>query len=184
METRNIRDFIHLYLGCEVEGHRDQLTLSKIIGLRGNLVYLSPHEYQTPNCDKVFTRPEMYVSSQFVKPILRPLSDMTEDERKELWRLVFSQGHGRNFSEAAKTFTGRVVFIDEKTYYNVPRHVMMQGVERLAIESDGTIWADCDLHNWRHNQHETTRWLLSKGFDLFNLIPDGLAIDRKTLKTA
>lgn len=111
------------------------------------------------------------------KLLLRPLSSMTEEERKELWRLVFSQGHGKNFNDRFKDFRGQIRVIDETTYYNVPRLIMMQGVERLAIESDGTIWADCDLHTWRHNQHSVTVWLLSKGFDLFSLIEKGEALD-------
>lgn len=34
---------------------------------------------------------------------------------------------------------------------------------------------------WKMNAEETA-YLISKGFDLFNLIPDGLAIDKTTLK--
>jgi len=75
------------------------------------------------------------------------------------------------------SFTGNVAFINEKNVHQVPRRVLTQGVERLGIESDGTIWADCDLHPWRHNQHSVTLFLLSKGFDLFDLIESGEAID-------
>lgn len=156
---KDIKDYLHLYLPFEFTWVTDAVPFHKgEIGIMvaDNLKYWDEHK----------------------RILLRPLSDMTEVERKELWQLVFSQGHGKNFSERAKDFTGSLRFIDEKTYYNVPRYIMMQGVERLGIESDGNIWADCDLHNWRHNQHETTRWLLSKGFDLFGLIEAGLAIDK------
>jgi hypothetical protein len=172
-----IKDVLHLYLGCQCQkmGQEDDKQLFKLTGISYDdtqniwWAYFAGEEDCYAHIDDVF-------------PILRKLSDMTEEERKELWRLVFSMGNGKTFNDRFKDFTGRVQFIDETTYYQVPRYIMMQGVERLAIESDGTVWADCDLHNWRHNQHEVTRWLLSKSFDLFGLIEQGLAIDKATLK--
>jgi len=35
-----------------------------------------------------------------------------------------------------------------------------------------------DLHNYRFNQHEVTTFLLSKHFDLFGWIAEGLALDK------
>lgn len=48
-------------------------------------------------------------------------------------------------------------------------------VERL-LPPDETIDADDTIEMLRHGA-EVTRYLLSKHFDLFNLIPDNLAID-------
>lgn len=180
---KKIEDYLHLYVGCEVaapnpyDDHGVEIAKGLLTGIHGEY---GP-EIQFIIDGNTEEDPD-YVEFLKVKPILRRLSSMTEEEQKELWRLVFSMGHGNEFTDRFKDFTGRVQFIDEKTYYNVPRHVMMQGVERLGIESDGTVWADCDLHKWRHNQHEVTRWLLSKGFDLFGLIDEGLAIDAATLE--
>lgn len=100
-------------------------------------------------------------------PVLRPITAMTEAERKELWRLIFSQG---SFNELGLDFTGRTQWIDKRTYNTEPRWVMMQGVERLGIEANGYIWADSDLHHFKHNPNVTTHWLISKGFDVFGLI--------------
>jgi hypothetical protein len=166
-----IKDYLPLYLGCKFKHDSDVGTYE----LCGYNIY-NDHVQNALGMDTY--------SSKGTRLILRKLSDMTEEERKELWRLVFSMGNGKTFNDRFKDFTGRVQFIDETTYYQVPRYIMMQGVERLAIESDGTVWADCDLHNWRHNQHEVTRWLLSKSFDLFGLIEQGLAIDKATLKAS
>jgi hypothetical protein len=41
-----------------------------------------------------------------------------------------------------------------------------------AIIQYGKEFIDAEYH----------RWMLSKGFDIFNLIPEGLAIDKTTLK--
>lgn len=112
-----------------------------------------------------------------IKPILRRLSDMSEGERKELWRLVFSAYN--KFNELGLNFMGRTVWIEERNTFSDPRWVMSQGIERLGIEMNGTVWADCDLHTWKHNQHEVTLWFLSHSFDLFGLIDAGLAIEKK-----
>ena len=106
------------------------------------------------------------------KPLLRPLSSMTEDERKELWRVVFSQG---SVNELGLDFTGKTQWIDKKTYNTEPRWVMMHGLGRLGIEMNGYVWADSDLHHFKHNPNITTNWLISKGFDVFGLLESGQA---------
>jgi hypothetical protein len=76
------------------------------------------------------------VSIRLIKPILRPLSDMTEEESKEIG------------------FWG-----------------VWHDVEFNALAWDDVHWSPEDF-----------RILLSHHFDLFNLIPEGLAIDACTLK--
>lgn len=143
---KKIEDYLHLYLGCWLEG---------------GVVKLTPERLQ-----------QILDGERDNKPILRPLSSMIEEEMKWLWRFMFN-----------RDFKGRVIFRDDKTTTSEPRWIMMSGVERLGIEMNGTVWADSDLSNWKHNQHEITRYLISKSFDIFNLIPEGLAIDATTLKS-
>ena len=104
------------------------------------------------------------------KPILRPLSSMTEDEMKDLYLLVFN-----------RKFVG-----DNVTHRDIgkkeDRIVLWSGVERLFIYMDGDVGADCDLHNYRVHMPTIIKWELSKHFDLFGLIEAGLAIDATTLK--
>lgn len=153
-----------MYIGSECMADGNRFTLKGVfIGESGTEAFTGNgrEAWWVENCD--------------FKLLLRKISEITEAEKKELWRLIFSQGHGKDFTDRFKDFQGSTRVITEKTYYDVPRNVMMQGVERLAIESDGNIWADCDLHNWRHNRHTVTAWLLSKGFDLFGLIEAGHA---------
>lgn len=108
---KDIKDYLHLYLGCEI---------CKADG-SGNFK-LTPHTLSQMNLPN--TTPDIKKG----KPILRPLSSMTEEELS-----------------AMESIYG---FYASKPY-----------AERLGTDA------------------EVTRHLLSKGFDLFNLIPEGLAID-------
>lgn len=176
-------DFLHLYLGCPVlvtpyEGASYECKLCGVsIEKVGGETEIKVQVFEDDGPDGYEGHGHKWFNEDEIELLLRPITKMTEQEKKEIWRLIFSQGHGDQFQDRFKEFTGSIRVINEKTYYQVPREVMMQGVERLGIESDGTIWADCDLHLWRHNQHSVTKWLLSKGFDLFDLIKAGLAID-------
>lgn len=176
-------DFLHLYLGCPVlvtpyEGASYECKLCGVsVEKVGGETKIQVQVFEDDGPDGYEGHGHKWFDTEEVELQLRKISAMTDQEKKDLWRLVFSMGHGKEFTDRFKEFTGSVRVINENTYYNVPRLILMQGVERLAIESDGTIWADCDLHNWRHNQHEVTRWLLSKGFDLYGLIEAVFAID-------
>jgi hypothetical protein len=117
---KNIKDYLHLYLGCKVRevmslGY-DEYTLTKL-----GLAYHAIHQG-----NKIF-------------PILRPLSDMTEEEKNELLQV------DREYTSA-------------NILPNIP-------LGRLLV-----------LH-YTERQAQITRYLLSKHFDLFGLIPTGLAID-------
>ncbi len=163
---KKIEDYLHLYLGCEcLVTIYDKERVVDFVGINESYYFLV--------CEGDKAATEWFKEKYPVKPILRPLSDMTEGERKELWDIVFQK---RFISE----FKGNTVFIN-KDNNGIPRWVLSSGVERLGIQFDGRIWADSDLHVWDHNQHEITRWLLNKGFDLFSLIESGLAIDKTTL---
>jgi hypothetical protein len=128
---RKISDYLHLYLGCEClmtknsyhAVHELHLSSNEPFGLTGKLL----HYFIEPT-----TKAE-------IKPILRPLSDMTEEEMQECGNMEY------DFSD------------------------------------------DPDLNKWEPKDFEIGlsprqfAWLLSKHFDLFDLIPDGLALDKSTL---
>jgi hypothetical protein len=86
----------------------------------------------------VFEHPEFNLIEQ-VKPILRPLSSMTEDEFKE-----------RFYDPASAIFCGSFE-MQYKTFIGLK-------IEQVCYPPDYIAW------------------LLSKHFDLFNLIPNGEAI--------
>jgi hypothetical protein len=117
-------DFLHLYIGQECVAN--DLWQSKLVGIYpsevepGKMIAVMQPENQ-----------EFYIEQ--VKPILRTLNWMTDEEKIEA---KFSNGE-----------------------YYLGRLVHYQG--------------------WNNGKYspEQTAYLLSKGFDIFNLIDRGLAID-------
>lgn len=104
--------------------------------------------------------------------VVRKLDSMTEEERKDIWKIIFN----REFPK-----TGQSKYFPEKNLTSEPRWVLMSGVERVGIEINGDVWADSDLHKWKFNPHLVTVYLLSKHFDLFNLIENGEAIEQQSI---
>jgi len=150
---KNIKDYLHLYFGCDI------FIPAKAEGEKDSIMFLNWKKFEYDLSD--------------VKLLLRPLSDMTEEVMKELWHLIFK-----------RQFIGNNIrFIKERTHYTEPRWVLSSGVERLGIELNGNVWADSDLHHYKFNPNEVTKFLLSKGFDLFNLIPEGLALDKTKIES-
>ena len=105
---KDIKNYLHLYLGCEV--------------MVNDLYEPNPVIMEAINDQSIFIDSGCDYPFEDVKPILRLLPDMTEDEEKEY----------------------------------------------AAWNTTST--------------HESTRYLLSKGFDIFGLIEAGLAIDRTAIK--
>lgn len=118
LDMKNIKDYLHLYVGCEAQ-------------------YYGYHQ-QWRGINNAFTLMGVNDEEFTVKLILRPLSDMTEEE-KESCEMVYMR------------------------------------MQEMADE-EGHV---CDAEMWA----ETTRWLVSKGFDVFQLIEEGLAIDKTTLNS-
>lgn len=96
--------------------------------------------------------------------------DMTEDEMKEIFNLIFK----RIFPPS-----GNILLFDLGK--KEERRVLWTGVERVGIDLSGDIWADSDLHIYKFNPHLITAYLLKQRFDLFELIKNGEAIDKTTL---
>lgn len=109
-----------------------------------------------------------------VKPILRRLEDLTEEEMKSIWQIIIK----RPFPES-----GNIVWIDKENRTSCKRWCMMSGVDRVGIELNGNVWADCDLQHIKFNPHLVAHYLLQRHYDLFNLIDAGLAVDAKTIQT-
>jgi hypothetical protein len=142
---KKIQDFLHLYLGCdaqvavivpgqELSWEPDKLNIRWLHGSLNKLVE--------------------------VKPILRPLSDMTVEEAIELAKLSEWEDHF-NEVETKRTRYDDIV-------------VTWQGSNegREEFNATGNVFYCSDQF----------QWLLSNHFDLFHLIEDGLALDKSTLK--
>jgi hypothetical protein len=153
----NIKDYLHLYLGCEV---KNRLR-------KEERFILSGYNKGKQTCFIWnFNKPEehMEIAWEFIVPVLRPLSDMTEEEAKHFFGLsdnaeVYCKvNHGNHTEFMYKWEDGEVVYDtkDGKSYSSV---AITHNRHLLETSSDGFIF------------------LLSKHFDLFGLIDAGLAID-------
>jgi hypothetical protein len=140
---KKIEDYAHLYLGCPV------LLESEMYGVGGKpdkiherLVVIDKH-----GCEG---EKHILYEGDF-KLILRPLSDMTEEEALEVVRIT------RPNAELVK--------YKEGCWWS------------FRDPNDGTIYK-WRKHPLEYLTPEQTRILLSKGFDLFGLIEAGLALDK------
>ena len=141
------RDVAHFYMGCKINTSLNGTVMdagwySKIIN---------------DECD--------------AKPLLLSLEDMTEEDMKEVFKLIFK----RDFPES-----GNIQFRPDTSLTSDPRWILWSGVDRVGIEISGDVWADCDLSKHKFNPHIITHYLTSKHYDIFGLIDSGEAI-RKTV---
>lgn len=111
----DIRTYLPLYLGCEVLATRDNPILKEQAIYKGDVRKLTAP----------FLFDAMYAASAF-RLLLRPLSDMTVEEKDDLKNLKYD-------------------------------------IEQLAADRGAA---------------EITLWHLSKQFDVYDLIEDGLALDK------
>lgn len=127
-----------------------------------------------------------------VKPILRPLSDMTKEEA-EYFAWICMDSKNRLDSEsriAQEEIDIELVFNDDGLMLDNDIEVYIGVTCRcfegaVILRKDGSICVEDDEGVKQEpidNIAEKVHYLLSKGFDLFGLIEAGLAIDKTTLK--
>lgn len=126
-----LKDVLHLYTGCKLNTGTGTVLLAAV---QKEIVPCTDFRVIVLNGN------ELYESKADVKPILRPLSDMTKKEMEECGNMVY------DFSDEPKLNRWR--------------------------------WEDFDLLLCSVQ----FLWLLKNGFDLFDLIPSGQAIDKTTIK--
>ena len=137
--SKDIKDYLHLYLGCEFETPKGSMKLCqwKAVG------QVQAHR----EIDFTFH----WFDASEVKPILRPLSDMTDEEKIGLTSIF---GWYHNFSDDV----GRCDQIESLFANN--------GFWNKVTNISGATWA------------KVTTILLKQGFDIFGLIEEELAIDK------
>jgi len=168
VRQREIRDYLHLYLGCEMQ-------------------YSTHHE---PQYEKyILSSENLKEAIEFEDlPILRPLSDMTDREVLDVVAIVLRKEI--DFLKVEWTPKRDYVVVHYNTWlpqsdYEKERWERCE--LNIAIADDFTIYNHANYIKGNstgvsneplYKQHEATRYLLSKGFDLFGLIEEGLAIDK------
>jgi len=137
---KELKDYLHLYLGCNVR-HRGTW----------NSMYVLSGVFSDGSCkiyDALAPKHTSIVSSESLRPILRHLSDMKEEE----WKSIMNE-----FSiDVVLAYNSYIRWGDK------PKHILILEnrlqTNKLSF-NDGMI-------------------LLRKHFDLFGLIEAGLAIDK------
>lgn len=140
METRNIKDFIHLYLGCEME-------------------YKTHHEPQ----DATYTLDGKSLDQAIEfgeRPILRPLSSMTEEEAAVLCTMSVN---GLRAGD-------KVTIVEFDMFYSRCKFYIHHD-----DDPETKVHRFLEFNKWKPEQ---TVFMLSKDFDIFGLIESGLAIDK------
>lgn len=158
---KKIEDYLHLYLGCECQlGSEIEIpdTAPQVEVLTGITV-----KKNGQTICYFLNKTISYRTIESVTPILRPLSDMTEEELKEVRRtmleysdLSFNPSAHQHMSKRGQTFY-------YENYDDEGNHISS------SISNISNLPLKC------------IPLLLSKGFDLFDLIEAGLVIDKTKL---
>jgi hypothetical protein len=157
-----IKDYLPLYLGCKFKHDSDVGTYE----LCGYNIY-NDHVQNALGMDTY--------SSKGTRLILRKLSDMTEEEWKEWGRTygtVFGACSKETWLQQFEQFEDRPAFGQGKK----------SDVENPVMERSKVVTGL--KHEFYTYSPTGFRFLLSKSFDLFGLIEQGLAIDKATLKAS
>lgn len=132
-----LKDYLHYYLNCRVkvanERYIDGGYIGTILGVTETQLLVD-----TGSSDG-------WEDIKYCAPILRPLSDITDEEKIEMFDAECSD------VSRITTIKKKIKFVDEW----------------LLSQRFGSA---------------SFHYLLKQGFDLFSLIENGLAIDKKTLK--
>ena len=111
------------------------------------------------------------------KPILRPLSDMSEEELIELLTNVYESIYGI----AHEPFKDVILHAEGNDKVGLVCKCYMGQRIGFSIEVERGVDISSDGLLLMVNQFDCTKWLLSKHFDLFGLIESGEAIDKTEL---
>lgn len=170
-----------MYLGCKIQ--RDG---GIVPGIQGELSAIDARGFCTLKLsDEIGQNIGCMISE--VKPILRRFQDMTEQEAHDIAELGTRFEGRTKFQLQSLDVTSLQAYI-RVTYTTVTKLNSGDRTdnwhEQIVIGSDSIYKRD--FKDWRDrscatNEFQITAFLLSKSFDLFNLIDSGLAIDEATL---
>jgi hypothetical protein len=143
MSEIKLQDYAHYYIGCQCIIDYTLPGGNKIIDYKGMFIRYDCTD-KSPYCVKGETDT---IWTYSIKPILRKLEDMTDDECMVVNEIspYFTKGTSERYIR-----------------------------ERLYCIRDRIMYL--------HLIPEVFHYCLKQGFDIFNLINSGLAIDSKTLK--
>jgi hypothetical protein len=149
---KEIKNYLPFYLGCKVFYGRE---IWEFIGInkpyKTNKDVFVSISIRPPN--KGFRSMVSLCNLSDIKLILRPLSDITEEEAIDIWDIMNADGGNKK----------------ELSKYDV------------IEQGKSLVYSICYMANIVAT-FALTHYLLSKNFDIFGLIGAGLAIDSTTIK--
>ena len=176
---KELKDYLHLYLGCEAQlfwrREDDTLEFERV----GTLESIRPENKDTNGLVfKCKTDRGNFISYAYafndVKLILRSLSDMTEEEAIEICKIYapfpFTGNRLKHWAVDRSNFKEYQYL---KVYNKNNQYEFQIDCKECCLEmyNDGEL---CESYN----QAYYIKYLLSKHFDLFGLIEAGLAIGK------
>jgi hypothetical protein len=162
---KNIKDYLHLYIGCNVQWNKARgFTLTKV-----NWLF---NEFEIDQDESGYTETFNEKTVHEIKPILRPLSDMTGEVLTEIfdvcYRCVYSSERDFPVETVSTGFEMGMKAFDGK--YNYGLTVNVTGI---LFSVDGKFLTVPVF--------DVTRILLREGYDLFDLLDAGLAINKSSI---
>jgi hypothetical protein len=130
-----LQDYLHLYLGCD--------CIWRVYEINNGEWNQSTIDWRL--LDRVYDRQRKPLD---IKPILRPLSAMTEEEFREIFNPIQPKD------------------VADEDFKDAMENLIENGIDAFDFDGVSAVYV-----------FELTRKLLSKQFDLFGLIPE-LAIDK------
>lgn len=187
--TPNLRA---LYLGCEVQ------VTTEVATFTATMVGLYQDHWQSGAMSKPETTVQCTIDEaahfyhykvENVKPILRRLEDMTEEEARELVAILFKDEKHPDDRVTADEISIDLHPNDNATMVDGDMAVVIEVSCRcfegqLGVTLNGTLilYDEVGRIERLDNTVEAFAYSLSKYFDFFGLIDSGEAIDAKTLK--
>lgn len=190
---KKLQDYIHFYLGQEAEGFwtEEDGSNPQSEGI-GKIVKVATKETCPPWPVVLFlsirrhndSRYERHFDFNQVKPLLRPLSDMTDEEAGWVWSYSFESGLTTQLGTFFDFDIHKVKDGNEVVSLIIKRTDRPDHAVNISLDGTSIVYHDGDINKppifcWRcvHGAIQF-RFLLSCGFDLFGLIPAGLALDK------
>lgn len=159
-KTSDIKDYLHLYLGQNAKVIFVSEAAEPHLAKLGSVVLIDTITLCL--CD---------TSDDFnVKPILRPLSSMTEEEAEQIAIIAFGQPDSVKWRIEHK-----------KGYLKIYRKHYSRNIVIDHTSGDVDFYDDDGLDT-SLQQTEIFRTLLSKGFDIFDLHSKGLCLYPEEIK--
>jgi hypothetical protein len=171
---KQIKDYLQLYLGCDcsVQGEEEVKKITGISYDDTQRIWWAYFENQENG----------YAIIDDVAPILRPLSDMTEDEALKLCSIVSPTIFG-DFRYKKWIVTKEREWDSTQKNYTVKREGDDHSFEVDCLDGDILLWEDNKMIDSPYMDFNYRFEYLKMGFDIFGLIESGLAIDATKLKT-